>query len=115
MDEGSPDSVPPHGPERGEGEQEAEFNEQLRLATELLRGFDIRNDFVRAQGGFDTFAEVGQHVDDIRAAYDRMEDAGSRARQEFDARVSDKKALVERLRAMGENDVAERIATIFDV
>ena len=108
---------PPNGkrvPEnRGEGE--LSFERAFSLAVALLDAVDTRNRFTEAHGGFDTFAEVWQHVGDKREEYDKMEEAVSRARQEFDEKVHDKKAFVLQLRAMGRKGFADRIASMFGV
>ncbi|VAW31997.1 hypothetical protein MNBD_CPR01-82, partial [hydrothermal vent metagenome] len=53
-------------------EQELSFDQQVELASKLFKAVNGRNDFIKRQGGFDTFAEVGQYIEGIRDAYDQM-------------------------------------------
>ena len=96
-------------------EQELSFDQKIALATALNKAVDERNIFIKRQGGFDTFAEVGQHVGDMKASYDTLEDDVSRARQEFDSKIHNKKEFVEKLRGLEENALADRIASMFGV
>lgn len=96
-------------------EQELSFDQQVALATNLFKAVDDRNVFIERQGGFDTFAEVGQHVGDMRFVYDEMENAVSIARQEFDEKISDKKEFVKQLRIAGNDAIADLIARMFSV
>lgn len=96
-------------------EQELSFEEQVALATTLFQAVDDRNVFIQRQGGFDTFAEAGQHVNGMRGVYDSMEDAVSVARQEFDEKVVDKSAFVSQLRSVGNDALADVIASMFGV
>src|SRR3989344_8119901 len=97
------------------GEGELSFERAFSLAVVLLDAVDARNRFTEAQGGFDTFADVGQHAEGMREAYDKLEEAVSQARREFDEKVHDKKAFVLQLRAMGRKGFADRIASRFGV
>jgi len=96
-------------------ERELSFEEQVALATTLFQAVDDRNVFIQRQGGFDTFAEVGQHVNDMRSVYDKMEEKVSVARQEFDEKVVDKNAFVSQLRSVGNDALAGVIASMFGV
>ncbi len=82
----------------GEQEQGLSFDQQIALATALSDAVNERNRFIQAQGGLDTFAEAGQHMKGMREAYDELEDTVSRARKEFDEKISDKKEFVKQLR-----------------
>ena len=42
------------------------FNQKMELAEILAKANDDRNFFIKGQGGFDTFAEAGAHVKDLR-------------------------------------------------
>src|SRR3989338_10571209 len=94
-------------------ERESSFDEMVILAQALDEAVDKRNLFILRQGGFDTFAEVGQHVEGMRAEYDKMEDEVFRAREEFDSKVSDKNEFFKKLRDAGNNDLADRIEKMF--
>ena len=96
-------------------ERELPFEEQVSLATTLFQAVGDRNVFIQRQGGFDTFAEVGQHVNDMKSVYDKMEDTVSVARQEFDEKVMDKNAFVSRLRSVGNDALADVIASMFGI
>lgn len=89
------------------------FSEGVRLAIELVNAVDERNIFIRGQGGFDTFAESGQHVEGMREAYEELEGAVAQARLEFDEKVADKRNLVLYLEAIGERYAAEMITRMF--
>jgi len=95
--------------------QEPSFDEMVILAQALDEAVDKRNLFILRQGGFDTFAEVGQHVEGMRAEYDKMEDEVSRAREEFDSKVSDKNEFFKKLREGGNNDLADKTEKMFGV
>ena len=96
-------------------EQEPSFDEKISLARTLYEAVEEINAFIERQGGFDTFAEAGQYVDGMRAAYDKLEDERGRAREKFDTAVTDKKEFIKKLREAGENDLAERIRSMFHV
>jgi len=96
-------------------EQELSFDQQVESAKVLFDAVEKRNVFIQGQGGFDTFAEAGQYVNDMRAAYDKMEDALSSAMQDFDKKIVDKKEFVEKLKDMGEDDLADTIGGMFGV
>ena len=96
-------------------EQELPFDQQLELAKVLFDAVDERNVFIKIQGGFDTFAEVGQYIKGMKDAYDKMEEDVSKARREFDEKVFDKKGFVNKLREIGENDLVDRITSMFGV
>lgn len=99
-----------------ERESEASFEAQLSLAKSIFDAVNARNGFVRSHGGdFDTFAESWQHVGDMRAQYDRLEDAVTKARAEFDESVLDKKVFVEQARSAGNEDLADMVASMFGV
>lgn len=102
-------------PIENQQEQEPTFEQQLELAKALSNAVDERNDFIKRQGGFDTFAEVGQYVWDARDSYDKMEENVSKTRQEFDKKVIDKKEFVNKLINIGENKLADRISKMFDL
>jgi len=108
---------PPNGETALDNQQEQElsFDQKVALATTLFQAVDDRNVFIQRQGGFDTFAEVGQHVGDMRSVYDEMENAVSIARQEFDEKISDKKEFVKQLRIAGNDALADLIARMFSV
>ena len=74
--------------------KELSFEEQLALAGILLKAVDKMNMFIEGHGGFDTFAEVWQHVGDNRKIYDELEEAVTQSRQEFDEKIANKKAFV---------------------
>ena len=94
-------------------EQELSFEEQINLAKTLYGAADARNEFIEKLGGFDDFAAVHQYVDNNRAKYDALDDTFEDTRKKFDEVVTDKKALVEHLRSMGENTLADRITRMF--
>ncbi|MEK9175036.1 MAG: hypothetical protein AAB795_00415 [Patescibacteria group bacterium] len=97
-------------------EQELSFDQKLILAQTLNRAVDNRNTFIQRQGGFDNFAEVGQHTDNLRSVYDDLERAVTNARKEFDENVHNKKEFVQQLKNIGENNnLAIRISSIFAV
>lgn len=96
-------------------EQELSLEQQVLLAQTLSEAVDARNNFTAGFGGFDDFADVHQHVGDNRAQYDALDKAASDARKELDEKVSDKKALVEHLRSIGENELAAKIGRMFQV
>ncbi|MBI4114579.1 MAG: hypothetical protein HY445_01910 [Candidatus Niyogibacteria bacterium] len=96
-------------------ERKLSFEEQLVLAKALFHGVDKRNMFIEGHGGFDTFAEAWQHVGDNRAVYDELEAAVTRARQELDEKIPDKKVFVGQLSDAGHEDLAKRIARMFGV
>lgn len=79
-------------------EKELSFDQQVELATVLSKAVGRRNVFIKGQGGFDTFAEAAQYAPEMRKVYDNMEKAVSEARQEFDAKISDKEEFVNKLR-----------------
>ncbi len=108
---------PPSGKTTPENQQEQElsFDQQVELAKVLFNAVNDRNAFIKRQGGFDTFAEVGQHVNGMRNAYDEMEAAVSSARQDFDEKISDKKEFVKKLKDIGEDDLANTISRMFSV
>lgn len=91
------------------------FEESVSLAKKLFELVDERNQFITSQGGFDTFAEATQYMGDNRKGYDEMSTAFSLARKEFDGKVVDKKSFVESLRTNGENALADRISTMFQI
>lgn len=96
-------------------EQKLSFDQKLTLATVLFDAVNKRNTFIQAQGGFDTFAEAGQHVGDMRNVYDEMEDAVSIARKEFDEKISDKREFVKQLKDAGNDDIADMLGGMFGV
>jgi len=96
-------------------EQELSFDQQVELAKVLFNTVDERNVFTKRQGGFDTFAEVGQHVEGMRDEYDKLEAAVSSARKDFDEKISDKKEFVKKLRDAGEDDLADTIGRMFSI
>jgi hypothetical protein len=91
------------------------FSEQLSLAQHLVDAVNKRNDFIKNQGGFDTFAEAGQHVAGGRASYDALEQKVTDARKQFDEQVLDKKAFITRLRSVNESDLADTISSMFTI
>jgi hypothetical protein len=96
-------------------EQELSFNEQLSLAQTLANAVNNRNDFIKNQGGFDTFAEAGQHVMGGRASYDGLEQKVTDARKQFDEQVLDKKGFVTKLRSVNESDLADMMSSMFNI
>ena len=94
---------------------EATFEQNLMLAGALREAVNTRNTFVRRQGGFDTFAEVGQYGEGMRSQYDAMEDKVTRLRAEFDVQVKDKRAFVDRVRSTGNEELAGLIGSMFGV
>ncbi len=108
---------PPNGEAIPDNKQEQEltFDQQVALATNLFKAVDDRNVFIKRQGGFDTFAEVGQHVGDMRSDYDKMENTVSITRQEFDEKVSNKKEFVKKLRIAGNDVLADLVIRMFSV
>lgn len=108
---------PPGGKMTPENQQEQglSFDQQLELAEVLFSAVDERNDFIKRQGGFDTFAEVGQYVEGMRDVYDKMEEDVIRVRREFDEKVLDKKEFVNKLRKMSKDDLADTIASMFGI
>src|SRR3989344_3830857 len=75
-----------------------------------LMPYDNRNKFTEAHGGFDTFAEVWQHVEGKREEYDKLDDAALQARKELDEKISDKKSFAQQLKVAGYDNFAERIS-----
>ncbi len=108
---------PPSGeiPSVNPEEKELSFEEQLSLAKNLFQSVDDRNLFIKRQGGFDTFAEAGQYVEGMRETYDRMEDAVTAARAEFDRKVADKKTFIKNLEEAGDEKLAVMISSMFGV
>jgi len=96
-------------------EQELSFEKQISLAKTLYDAVDARNEFTERLGGFDDFAAVHQYVDNNRAKYDALDNTFEDARKKFDELVTDKKALVEHLRNIGENVLVDRITQMFGV
>lgn len=94
---------------------ELSFDEKVALADVLFKAVDDRNVFIQRQGGFDTFAEAGQHVGGMRDAYDEMEKAVSDARRDVDEKISDKEGFVRQLREAGRDDLADMSARMFRV
>ena len=94
---------------------EPSFEEQVHLAKELSDAVDARNDFIERMGGFDDFAAVHQHVDGNREAYDELEKSVNTTRKNLDESISDKRGLVEYLRNIHEDALADRIARMFEV
>lgn len=89
------------------------IEQRIQLARELVDAVNTRNQFTEERGGFDTFAEVWQHVEGNREEYDKLESEVTQLRKELDEKVVDKKALIKELRRLGEKDVADRIAAMF--
>ena len=77
--------------------------------------YDNRNKFTEAHGGFDTFAEVWQHVEGKMEEYDKLDDAALQARKELDEKISDKKSFAQQLKVAGYDNFAERISSMFSV
>lgn len=50
-----------------------------------------------------------------RAAYESVERVANEARTKFDETVTDKKALIKHLQETGEDKLADRIASMFNV
>lgn len=96
-------------------EQELSFDQKLVLAQALNRAVDDRNIFIQNQGGFDDFAEVGQYTDNLRNVYDDLERAVANARKEFDENVHDKNKFIQQLKNIGENSLATRLSSMFNV
>lgn len=94
-------------------EQVLSFEEQLTLANSLFQAVSERNMYVQGQGGFNTFAEAGQHVEGAREAYNNLEKAANAAREAFDAGVLDKKEFVRSARSAGNVALADLIASMF--
>ena len=74
---------------------------------------NTRNEFIRGQGGFDTFAEMGQYVEGVKDRYDKMEEDVTRNRAEFDEKVIDKESFVAELRDDNREDLADLMARMF--
>ena len=91
------------------------FEEQIALADVLRNAVNNRNQYIRGQGGFDTFAEVGQHFNNSRAEYERMEDVVTQARADFDQKVPDKNEFVRQLKDERNEELASLIARMFGV
>ena len=91
------------------------FSEKLLLAQTLSEAVNKRNDYIRTQGGFDTFAEVGQYLNNSRAVYDELSEAATKAIEEFDREVSDKAEFVAKLKSFGELDLAARLSSMFSI
>lgn len=91
------------------------FEDQLALATALFEAVDARNEFTDSFGGFDSFAEMGQHVGDNRKIHDELQNKFADLRKEFDTKIPNKSVLVEQLKAAGKNKVAERIEKMFSL
>ena len=94
-------------------EQELSLDEQVSLAVTLFEAVKERNDFTARQGGFDTFAEAGQHFPGMREAYNKLEADVNASRQTFDEKVADKAAVVAKLRESHGEEVANTIAGMF--
>lgn len=94
-------------------EQELSFDQQVELAKVLFNVVDKRNIFTEQQGGFDTFAEVGQHVDGMRDTYNKLEEDVNTARQDFDEKISNKKEFFKKLKDAGENNLSDTIGRMF--
>lgn len=88
--------------------REVPFEEQIQLAKDFIEVVDNHSGL-----DFDTFAEVGQHVEGAREEYDRMSALISERRKKFNESVLDKKAFAEKLRASGEVELAEEIERLF--
>ncbi|KKS65782.1 MAG: hypothetical protein UV34_C0008G0001 [Parcubacteria group bacterium GW2011_GWB1_42_6] len=88
------------------------LEDQETLAKLVLAAYQRRNEFTASFGGFDNFAEVWQYVDDNRATYDLLEQAGKKAWENFDRNVPDKLVLVEHIAGKGDFDLAESVARI---
>ena len=97
------------------GERGLSFDQQVALAEALFKAVDDRNVFIQRQGGFDTFAEVGQHVEGMGATHDELEQVALNARREFDEKVFDKKEFVRKLRDVGNDALADTVARMFGV
>lgn len=108
---------PPNKKTTSDNRQEAPipFKERLNLARALLDAVKDRNDFIARQGGFDTFAEAGQYMGGMRESYDKLEEAVSEARKEFDEKVPDKKKFVGESASGNEKNLAELISSMFNV
>lgn len=96
-------------------EQELSLDEQVSLAVALLEAARERNDFTARQGGFDTFAEGGQHFPGMREAYDKLEAEFNTSRQAFADKVPDKAAVVAKLREVHGDEAADSIALMFRI
>ncbi len=98
-----------------ESVNELPFEEQLQLAVRLSEAVDDRNKFTSNFGGFDTFAEAGQHVDNNRTIFNNLELAVSEARADLDSKIQNKKMFVERLKKESHDGLAKRISQMFKV
>ena len=96
-------------------EQREDLDSQIAFASTLVAAVKERNLFLQTQGGFDSFAEAGQHAEGMRAAYDALELAVTTARSEFDTRVANKRKVVEKLKELGQVDEAKLIAQMFQI
>ncbi len=95
------------------GGLESLFAKQVALARTLVERINRRNDLIRNQGGFDTFAEGGQYSQRDRDIYNMLEDNVTEARDAFDLGVPDKETFVLELRGLGDQDLADNIFSMF--
>jgi len=91
------------------------FEKQVVLAENMIKAVEKRENFVRGEGGFDTFAEVGQHVEGGREIYDRLNSEAHTAIEAFDAQVSDRQKFVGLLRSSGKEALAEQFGATFNI
>lgn len=98
----------------GEGtEKESSFKKEEELAQAMSDAVDAREQFPEQFGGFDTFTESFQHVDNNREKFDELVEAANQAREAFDQQVADKQGLVDTLRKKGKDALADRIMRMF--
>lgn len=77
---------------------EISFEDAFLLAKGLSDAVDARNAYTDQFGGFDTFADVDQHVGRNREIYDEFVGKYNDARKAFDNQVKNKQGLVKKIR-----------------
>ncbi|MEK7117960.1 MAG: hypothetical protein AAB861_04305 [Patescibacteria group bacterium] len=96
-------------------QQEPTLEEQVSLAKTLSEAVDRRNFLTEHYPELDDLSVFVNASAENRNLYEGLEDAANRAREAFDKAVLNKNKLVEHLRKIGENKLADRIVMMFGV
>ena len=91
------------------------LEDQANLARKLYEATEKRNTFSVRYPDWDDMIVFVNASPENRASYDKIEKEANEARAKLDESVPDKKALVEHLRSVGEDEAADRITLMFNV
>jgi len=94
-------------------EQEPTIKEQVDLAKALCEANDRRNSLTERYSNLDDLSVFVNSSPENLKGYERLEREANEAWEKFDKKVINKDMLIKHLREVGEEQLADRISTMF--